>query len=279
MANAASNELSRRQALRASKQYYSRRAEYYDLLSQRRPVDKDTRRELAFLEFAFRKKAARRVSRVLDVACGGGRHVVGLATRGYRCTGQNFTPERVEMTRKRAARFKVSVQLSQGDATKLGYAGEFDAVLALNVLFLLPSDEDAKTCIVGAYRALRPGGVLVCNIFNALAAGRSEARRLTNNEHVVSDSRGRGIRMTAIEKLKNYDPVQGVGWVHTTSIVEAPDGRHVFRDRERGRFFTYRDITHFTGQAGFKETSHYPDWKMKPPKKPSADEIVFIARK
>src|SRR2546426_1087093 len=158
MEDVASNEFSRRQVLRASKQYYSRRAYYYDLLSQRRPTDKDTRRELAFLEFAFKKKATRRVTRVLDVACGGGRHVVGLAQRGYQCTGQDFTPERGEITRRRATRFKVSVDVSQGDATRLGYVSEFDAVLALNVLFLLPSDEDVKMCIVGAYKALKPGG-------------------------------------------------------------------------------------------------------------------------
>src|SRR5438445_5570025 len=111
MADVASNEFSRRQVLRASKQYYSRRAYYYDLLSQQRPTDKDTRRELAFLEFAFKKKATRRVTRVLDVACGGGRHVVGLAQRGYQCTRHDFTPERVEITRRRAARFKVKLGL------------------------------------------------------------------------------------------------------------------------------------------------------------------------
>src|SRR2546428_1032061 len=226
MANVGLNEVSRREAVHDSKQYYSQRAEYYGLLSQRRPVDKDTRRELAVLEFAFRKKAARRVSRVLDVACGGGRHIVGLALRGYQCTGQDFTPERVDMTRNRAARFKVSVEVRQGDAAKLGYAGEFDAVLALNVLLLLPSDEDAKASIVGAYRALKPGGVLVCNIFNALAAGTSEARRLTNNDPIVSEARGRGVRMTTTEKLKKYYPGQRGGWGHKTKIVETADRRH-----------------------------------------------------
>jgi 2-polyprenyl-3-methyl-5-hydroxy-6-metoxy-1,4-benzoquinol methylase len=89
----------RNQVLRLSKQYYSRRAYYLDLLSQRRPADKGTSRELSFLEFAFKKKATRRVPQVLDVACGGGRHVVGLAQRGYQCTGQDFTPERVDITK------------------------------------------------------------------------------------------------------------------------------------------------------------------------------------
>ncbi len=101
----------------------------------------------------------------------------------------------------------------------------------------------------------------------------------TNNDHIVNESRGRGVRFTRIEKLKDYDPVLGVGWVHATDIVEAPDGRHVFRDKERVRFFTYWDITSFMSQAGFKEASYYPDWKPKLGEKPRANEIVFIARK
>ena len=204
---------------------------------------------------------------------------MGLAQRGYQCTGQDFTPGRVEITKKRAARSNVSLDTGQGDATKLRFDQDFDAVLALNVLFLLPSDEDVSKCIAGARAALRPGGVFVCNIFNALATGRSDARKYLNGEHTVSESKGRGIRLTAIEELKHYDPVLGAGWVHTTTMVEAPDGGHIFRDKERVRFFTYWDITHFTGQAGFKETSSYPDWKAKPAKKPLANDLVFIARK
>ncbi len=204
---------------------------------------------------------------------------VGLAQKGYQCTGQDFPLERVDMTRERAARFNVSVDVSQGDATKLSYHREFDAVLALNFLFLLPKDEDAKKCIDGVYRALRPGGVMVCSIFNPLATGRSETRRLTNGESIVTESRGHGIRITAIEKLKDYDPVLGLGWIHTTTMSEAPDGRHIFRDKERMRFFTYWDMMNLMSQAGFKETSYYPDWKLKPPKKHMADQIVFIARK
>lgn len=239
-------------------------------------MDKETRRELDFLEFAFRKKASRQVSRVLDVACGGGRHVVGLAMKGYRCTGLDHTPERVEMAKSRAARYNASVELKRGDATKSGHESEFDAVEALNVLFLLPTDEDVKKCIAGAYRALKPGGVLICNIYNAFGP---EVRKLTSHESSVEDRRGRGIRITRINKLEDYDPVLGAGWVHSTDIVEAPDGRHVFRDKERFRFFTYWDITRYLEDAGFKTISQYADWKTKPVKKPVADQIVFIAHK
>ncbi len=272
-------EVDRGLVLRSSMQYYGHRAYYVDLLSQRRRVDRETLRELAFLEFAFKKHSTRRVSQVLDVACGGGRHIVGLAQKGYECTGQDFTPARVEMARNRAARFNVSVELSRGDATKLGYEGEFDAVLALNILFLLPGDEDAAKCLAGAYKALKSGGVLVCNIYNAFGLGRSEARMLTNSDYLVTEARGRGIRITRIQRLKDYDPVLGLGWVHATDIIEAPDGRHVFRDRERFRFFTYWDIMHFLNGSGFKTPNIYTDWKTKPITKPKAEQLVFVARK
>lgn len=39
--------------------------------------------------------------------------------------------------------------------------------------------------------------------------------------------------MTRIQKLEGYDPVLSVDWVHSTNIVETPDGHHVFRDKER----------------------------------------------
>jgi SAM-dependent methyltransferase len=210
------------------------------------------------------------------VACGGGRHIVGLAQKGYQCTGLDYTPERVEMAKSRAARYNVSVELKRGDATKIGYQNVFDAVEALNVLFLLPSDEDVEKCLAGAYRALRLGGVLVCNIYNALGP---EARKLTSHEPTVNERRGRGIRITRIEKLEDYNPVLSAGWIHTTDIIEAPDGHHAFHDKEWFRYFTYSDLAHYLKTAGFKTISHYTDWKTKPVRNPLADQIVFVARK
>ena len=259
--------------------YYARRAYYLDLLSQRRHVDKETLQELAFLEFAFSKHSNRRVNRVLDVACGGGRHLVALAQKGYEGAGIDFTPERVKMAGDRAARANVSIELSRGDAAKLRYEDEFDAVLALNVLFLLPSDEDTAKCLGGTYKALRPGGILICNIYNPFAKSGTEIRKLIDSDHTINESRGQGIRITRIEKLKGYDPVLGLGWIHSTDIIEAPDGRHVFRDSERFRFFTYWDITHFLNHAGFKRISTYPDWKTRPAKRPQAEQLVFVACK
>ena len=92
----------RETVLKASRAYYAHLAYYEDLLAQRqRWAAKTTERELDFLEFAFHTHATRRVRDVLDVACGNGPHVVGLAHRDYQCTGQDYTPERVQIAKAR----------------------------------------------------------------------------------------------------------------------------------------------------------------------------------
>ena len=261
--------------LNASRAYYAHRAYYEDLLNQRAKARAETERELDFLEAAFRQNAAHKVKDILDVACGNGPHIIGLTKRGYRCTGQDYTPERIQVAKTRAEEEGVSVNLLQGDATRLAYENEFDATLALYILFLLPDDDDVQKCLRQIHRSLRPGGIIVCNIFNPLS---EKAQQRMQGYH-VRETRARGIRCIDTDRMKDMDQVHGVTWWEETSTIEAPDGIHVFRDRERLRLFTYWDILHYLQAADFKEIRCYPDWKIKLPKKPKADWLVFVARK
>ncbi len=268
----------REKVLRSSRRYYSQRAQYYDLFAQRQKKDNVTTRELDFLEYAFRHHNAKRVRDVLDIACGGGRHVVGLAQRGYRCTGYDFTPERIEAAKARAARKRVSVRLGVGDASKVDFGDAFDAVVGLYLLFLLPDDDAVQRCLHGVRKSLRNGGVFVCNIFNPFTTGKNWLADAMRNRDSVEEQRAPGIRITEVQRTHERDPVKGVVWVDETTMIEAPDGRHVFRDRERARLFTYWDVEHYLKSAGFRNVECYPDWKIKRAKKPKAEQLVFVAR-
>ena len=105
----------REDALNASRDYYAHQAYYEDYLAQRRRrarrLAKITRLELDFIEYAFHTHATHPVKEVLDVACGGGRHIIGLAQRGYKCTGLDYTPERIQIAKARAESENVSVKL------------------------------------------------------------------------------------------------------------------------------------------------------------------------
>jgi ubiquinone/menaquinone biosynthesis C-methylase UbiE len=268
----------RKAVLSHSRRYYARRAHYYDLIAQRTRVDKDTERELDFVESAFKAHAARPVARVLDVACGGGRHIVGLAKRGYHCTGYDFTAERVKAAEGRAKRAGVKVTLGQGDATRLPKGGRYDAVLALYIIFLLPSDEDIKRCLKGVREVLSPGGVLICNIYNPFTRSRDELMELLDRGMFVDEMQAAGIRITEVNKLRDYDPVEGVAWADEIAVVEAPDGHHIFRDRERYRLLTFWDVKRYLEDAGFKEVVPYAGWKVNHTRRSKAEQIVFVAR-
>ncbi len=270
----------REAVLKASRSYYSHRAYYGDLLSQHSSrIIETTKHELDFLEHAFQSNSSRPVHDVLDVACGGGRHIVGLTHRGYKCTGQDYTKERVEIAKVRAKREGVSVTLHQGDATRLNHQNKFDAVLALNILFLLPDDEDIQRCLSQIHRALRQGGVLICNIFNPFYTETGEFSDLIIKGLRVDEVRASGVRDTRVSRLESFDRVHGVAWTQETSIIEASDGKHIFRDKERIRLLTYWDILHYLRGAGFSKVECYPDMKAKPPKNPKGEELAFVARK
>jgi SAM-dependent methyltransferase len=271
----------RQTVLQASRAYYAHRAYYEDLLFQRqRHAVETTKRELNFLEHAFRADATRQIKEVLDIACGNGRHVFGLASRGYTCTGLDYTPERVKLAKDRAKREGISVKLLQGDATRLNYENEFDAVLALYILFLLPSDDDVLKCLGGIHRALRKGGIMICNIGNPFYAGKHwfSLQAIYKGLNVIED-RAPGVRITEICRLRDFDPMYGVAWWDETNIIEAPDGKHIFPERERLRLFTYWDMLHYLQASGFKEIKCYTNWKIKPLQNRKAETLIFIARK
>jgi SAM-dependent methyltransferase len=271
----------RETVLKSSRAYYTHRAYYWDLTSDRhRKLSAMSQLELDFIEHVFTVDAARPVKQVLDVACGSGRHIFELAKRGLDCTGWDFTPERIQVAKERAKRKGISVKLQQGGATQLNYEDEFDAVLALYLLFLLPNDDDVLKCLKMTHRALRTGGILVCNIGNPFCLSKKWfSPKGIADGLFVNEDKVVGIEDTEIVRLREYDPIRGVAWWQETSIIKAPDGTHIFKDKERIRLLTYWDLTRYLQEAGFKDIKCYPDWKTKPPKKPKAEWLVFVARK
>jgi len=274
-------ENARETVLEASRAYYAHLGYYKDLLFEReRRAVEATKREVDFLEFCFRAHAAHRVREVLDVACGNGRHILGLAHRDYQCVGQDYTPEQVQIAQARAKREGISVKLLQGDATRMKYESKFDAALAIRILFLLPDDDSVLTCLRQVHRALKSGGIMVCDIANPFYDGENWfSLKSIQQGHYFKETRVPGMRSISIDRVQDFDSLHGKALWNETHVIEAPDGVHIFREHEHLRLLTYWDILHYLQAAGFKEIKCYPDWKIKPPKKPKAEWLVFVSRK
>ena len=80
------------------------------------------------------KKATR--SRVLDLACGAGRHVIYVAGRGFETHGADISDEGLRLTRERLRKRRLAANLVKCDMNHLPYIGScFDVVICMRAIY------------------------------------------------------------------------------------------------------------------------------------------------
>jgi 2-polyprenyl-3-methyl-5-hydroxy-6-metoxy-1,4-benzoquinol methylase len=122
-----------------------------------------TRREVDFLIAAL---SLRGTETILDLGCGGGRHSLELARRGFTVVGVDLAAPVLAHARAQAAAEGLSVEFVQGDMRELHFAGRFDVALLLNSSLGLFDDPTNQAVLAGLARALTPGGRLVLQCIN-----------------------------------------------------------------------------------------------------------------
>src|SRR5439155_176630 len=97
----------------------------------------------------------RKGSRILDVACGSGRHTIGLAKRGYRMTGFDLSRALLAEARKSARLAQVKPTFVEGDMRRLRFTNAFDAAISMFTSFgYFDGPEEDREVLRGIARAL-----------------------------------------------------------------------------------------------------------------------------
>jgi SAM-dependent methyltransferase len=104
--------------------------------------------------------------KILDLACGYGRHANRLAALGHSVTGVDYMPGFLALARQQAAQMGVQVDYQQGDMRQLSFQGEFDRVLLLFTSFGYFADSQNELVVENMVRALKPGGRLMLDTLN-----------------------------------------------------------------------------------------------------------------
>jgi SAM-dependent methyltransferase len=110
--------------------------------------------------------------RVLDLACGSGRHALELRRRGFEVVGADISADLIEIARRDAAAADLKVEFVLADLRDLDLEDEFDLVLNLNdgAIGYLESDEENRRTFEVIARALRRGGRNLVQLPNILYA-------------------------------------------------------------------------------------------------------------
>ena len=107
--------------------------------------------------------------RILDLACGYGRHSLSLARKGYSVIGVDITPEYIDDARKTAKAESLNADFINADIRDVRFENEFDVVLNLadGAIGYLETDEENLKIFDVVSHALKSGGKHFMDICNA----------------------------------------------------------------------------------------------------------------
>lgn len=125
----------------------------------------DTRCQIDFLAKVLRLTGS---ERILDLACGFGRHSLELARRGFSVTGVDITPSYVEFAQEQAQKRGLNAQFICSDIREVQFENEFDVVLNMadGAVGYLENDGENQKIFEVIAKSLKPGGKHFMDIMN-----------------------------------------------------------------------------------------------------------------
>ena len=115
--------------------------------------------------------------RLLDLGCGPGIYTELFDAAGYQVTGVDLSDRSIEYAKASAKAGNKQITYLAGDYLTLKYSRQFDAATLIYCDFGALSTENRSTLLSNAALALRPGGLLIFDVFTPLQySGKDEYR-------------------------------------------------------------------------------------------------------
>jgi SAM-dependent methyltransferase len=201
--------------------------------------------------------------RILDLACGFGRHANRLAALGHAVTGVDYMPGFLELARRQAAQMGVTVDYRQGDMRQIAFEAEFDRVLLIFTAFGYFNEAENAQVLANVAQALKPGGLFAFDIPN-------RDLMLKGLLPVQIEEKNRDLMINRI----SFDLL--TGRMHNQRIV-IRDG--VRKDKPFSiRLYNASEIRALLQGVGLEVRALYGSWEGQPVS-PEARRLVIVAQK
>lgn len=200
-------------------------------------------------------------SRVLDLACGDGRHLAPLRDSGYRPVGLDLSKPLLERAGDREGG---NWPLVRGDMRWLPFRRDsFSAVLLFFTSFGYFDDPaDDRRVLAEARRVGRPGAALLLDYLNAPHVRRS---LVPEDTRVVE---GRTVRQ--------WRRIEGDKVIKTIEVEAGEAGEEPEVYEERVRLYEPSELNGLLGDAGFRLRGRYGDYGGGPVT-PDAPRLILVA--
>jgi SAM-dependent methyltransferase len=199
-------------------------------------------------------------ARVLDLACGKGRHSMELHRLGYEVVGLDLSASSIDEARKFET---IGLEFYVHDMRELYWTEHFDAVFNLFTSFgYFHSAEDDQHTINGVADALRPKGIFVLDFLNV--------------NKVVSNMVGEETQMVdGVEFHVSRSLVSGM----IEKKITVVDGDNELYFTEQVDALTLNEFTKYFENAGLELEHVFGSYLLEPFNVMTSDRLIMIARK
>ncbi len=217
-----------------------------------------TERQIEFL-----KKALKIDGWVLDLACGTGRHLIGLSMLGYDVVGLDVSVNLLRIAKKRWH----GSQLVRGDMRFLPFKHQaFASAISMDQSFgYLPSSKDDLQSLRDLHAVLKTGGVLIVDLFNRAQLIKNQANPLP---------KGREYLHFFLVQTRNIDSSNGKLHDQWTVYDWVKGDIKIFEHITR--IYTYGDMQSLLEKADFGLDAVYGNYEMQYWTKDSK-RLIFLA--
>lgn len=231
---------------------------YYHLLYSDRNYDEAEKfiaRLVKYLDFP-------KGSRVLDLACGKGRHSLQLHKAGFKVTGIDLSEESI----KEAKSFEVDgLEFFEHDMRLLYWTGHFDLVVNLFTSFgYFHNAEDDQRTISSVADSLKPNGIFVMDFLNAVKV---EETLVSYEEKIVE-----GVKFELNRSVED-------GIISKRIHIEDIDQNVELDFEEQVDALVLSDFLSYFEQAGLELQSTFGNYDLAPFNPKTSDRLIMVVKK
>lgn len=229
--------------------YVGKYAEYYNLIY----ADKPYQKEAEFVHGCIQRHSARQTVKLLELACGTGRHAAQLAKLGYEIVATDYSEDLLAVARQNAhPDAAVSFEMQDMRELALG-ARTFDAAYCLfDSIGYVQTNESILSVLCSLHTCLHSNGLFIFEFWHAAAMLRGfEPHR----ERVWQLPQGR-LERTSDTRLDVTRQLAQVDYVlrelrNDGSLVET-------KETQINRYFLVQEMALFLSQSGFEPIEWLP---------------------
>ena len=199
-------------------------------------------------------------SKIIDIACGKGRHSILLSNLGYNVTGIDLSEQSIAYAKKSESK---NLNFHISDMRNINYNNSFDIALNLFTSFgYFENKEDNNKSIASFAKCLKKDGVLIIDFLNA----QNIKSNLIKHEKKTCDE----ITFEINRKIKNN---------HVYKRINFNDNGHSFNFEERVELLSLDNFSDMLIKNNMKIINTFGDYHLNPFNLNTSKRLIIVSKK